>query len=732
MAQESSGKTLRLDDIYYVLFRRKWWIVGFFMAGLIAAAAIWKALEPKYTSEAQLLVRYIIERGAVLPPSEDGRLREVDVIGDVFSTEIQILSSADLARQVAEAVGPERILGGRVDDEDLLEKATSTILKGLSRRVQANVIHVTYAHSDPEICQPVLRQLIDDYLKLHAEIHLQGVKYDLIAKEVQERRSSLQEIEERLQQLRQHTGGVSLDAAKLTVASEIEDLRGAILEAESDLASKEVLMGSRRSYDPAETNAPGRGARTGAVQGDESVSGLLAYQASKDQLRELRAREQDYLSRFTEENPLVKSVRKQILQLESRIRGMLSDNPQLAMNDMATVGTSDSAQVMAPVESVASLNARINVLRSQLEKARKESLLLSDLEKQVSDIELSKEIQKDALKYLATSLDQARYDTALESGKNSNINLLQEPSKPRLDSQRVQKIAGLAFVVLAGAGLMLAFLFELFLDPRVKRSIQLEQKTRLPVYVTIPECHADRNGRKRLVQHAEQSGLVGSPEGQDSVAVVPASQDNLRPYYEALRDRLIIYFERVNLRRKPKLVGVSSCHGEAGVSSVAEGLASTLSETGGGKVLLVDLNQGQESVHTFHRGRSAVELPELLQQGTVSGQGESGDTLFLASLGKAKGDYHPIRSREFDALIPQLKASDFDYIVFDMPPMTTTSVTFRMAGFLDKMLLVAESERTHMESLKRVVSRLQESSSRTALVMNRARDYMPRWMQPPE
>jgi Mrp family chromosome partitioning ATPase len=281
--------------------------------------------------------------------------------------------------------------------------------------------------------------------------------------------------------------------------------------------------------------------------------------------------------------------------------------------------------------------------------------------------------------------------------------------------------AGLVLAGLSGCGIALAFLIELFLDPRIKRRSQLDREVKLPVYVNIP-----RHSRKSLAYAATGASGQGAE-------LVKRNGKNSQLYYEALRDRLIVFFERINLRRKPKLVGITACHGGAGVSTVAEGLAQTLSETGGGKVLLVDLNQGQQAVHSYQSGRSMGALPEVLESAGGSRTGSTGDALYLASFGSPNGGYsHPTRSREFDQLIPKLKASDFDYIVFDMPPLTPTSVTFRVSGFLDKLIFVTESERTHMDSLKQAVKLLEETSSRVALVMNKTREYMPRWMRPPQ
>ena len=92
----------------------------------------------------------------------------------------------------------------------------------------------------------------------------------------------------------------------------------------------------------------------------------------------------------------------------------------------------------------------------------------------------------------------------------------------------------------------------------------------------------------------------------------------LRPFYETLRDRLITYFEAKNLTHKPKLVAVTACAEGSGVSTVAAGLAASLSETGEGNVLLVDMNQRHGAAHHFCKGDLACDLEDALKMETRS------------------------------------------------------------------------------------------------------------------
>jgi Mrp family chromosome partitioning ATPase len=199
----------------------------------------------------------------------------------------------------------------------------------------------------------------------------------------------------------------------------------------------------------------------------------------------------------------------------------------------------------------------------------------------------------------------------------------------------------------------------------------------------------------------------------------------LRSYYEALRDRLVTFFEIRNLTHKPKLIAVTGCAKGAGVTTIATGLAASLSETGDGSVLLVDMNSGQAAAHPFFKGKSACGLADALE-------GEKRDTamvqanLYMAVEG-GNGDKLPrILPRRFNSLVPKLKASDYDYIIFDMPPVSQISITPRLAGFMDMVLLVIESEKTDRDAVKRATSMLTESKANVSAILNKNREYVPK------
>src|SRR5436853_6118022 len=124
--QQHSG--VNLSAILFALFKRKRTIILCAVVGIIAAAAFYFFYAPVYESQAKLLVRYVLERSAVdsIESTNSGpaAASSNDYTSRVIGAEIEILTSWDLAVQVAQAIGPKRLLPPATD---LLTKVAHAI-----------------------------------------------------------------------------------------------------------------------------------------------------------------------------------------------------------------------------------------------------------------------------------------------------------------------------------------------------------------------------------------------------------------------------------------------------------------------------------------------------------------------------------------------------------------------------------------------------------------------------
>ena len=203
-------------------------------------------------------------------------------------------------------------------------------------------------------------------------------------------------------------------------------------------------------------------------------------------------------------------------------------------------------------------------------------------------------------------------------------------------------------------------------------------------------------------------------------------EDAMRPLMEDLRDCTLSHFEDNN--KKPKLVGVTGCTVGVGVSTIAAGLAATLSEVGGGKVLLVDMNMGNGVAHPFFNGKSSCGIVEAIE-GENRQSGLVSENLYLAKAARGKDLESRALPKRLSEIMPKLKASDFDYIIFDLPPITRTGSTLRLAGLMDLSLLVIEAEKDEQGIVTTASALLAESKANVSVVMNKVRSYVPPWLQ---
>jgi len=759
---------LTLGDIYYALFRHKWKILFCSAVGILAAAGIYKYLPPPFASQAKLFVRYVITEGQKLGPGgDDGRAKSPDQRGEtIMNSELEIITSLDLAKLVAQTVGPEKILaktGGGAD----VNSAAAVVRGGLVVDVpsKSSVIEITFQHPDPTVVQPVLAAVIDQYLKMHLAIHRAvGIVGDFLTQETDQLRARLAQTEEDLRKARNKAGVISPDDSQKVFAEQIARIRQAIYDAQAEMAEHAAILAQLGQKAPTDAApAPEAPMPTPTPQ-------LDAYRDIVIRLALLHKREQELLTQFTGESPLVKDIRAQMADVQKQKDKLEADFPALARMGVSPAGPgarSGPIDPAAELSRISAIQARIKVLNAQLADVRAEAAVADQMEVTIMELRRRLSLEEENYKYYSSSLEQARIDEALGPNRVSNISTIQDPSPPYVDRSKFVK--RLAMVACGGifVGLAWAFSIEWYFDRTVRRPIDIERLLRIPLFLTIPDV--GRNGHRRLAQAAGREALrlpapakAAAPDLEtelldalaapgesmaDRIAAtlpkpatgpkagglipfgsrtgaIPPRRGNLAlyPFYETLRDRLVGYFESINLTHKPKLVAVTGLSKHSGVTTIAAGLAQTCSETGEGNVLLVDMTPGQAAAQQFYKGKAVCGLDEILE---TKDNAQVQENLYVVTEGSTGDQLSRILPTRFSQLVPRLKASDFDYIIFDMPPVSQISITPRLAGFMDMVLLAVESEKSDRDVVQRACALLAKSKAHVGVVLNKTKAYVP-------
>ena len=680
----------QFGDYLFILFRHRRKILWFTLAGLLAATVSYLVAGKVYESQAKLLVRYVVERSAFEPGVEaQGQTKSYGSHSKgVIDAEVQILTSWDLAYAVADKVEK---LSGQFDGNQ--SAAAVGILKGLTvmpAGKESNVIGVSYRNSDPALAREVLTELVDEYFDKHLEIHRSANASTDLQTDVMKVQARLKDIENQLNEKKATSGIISLEGSTASLHAQMTKVQEDLITANADVAVQTARVQALAQV----TN--GGEAQTGGPD----VDGIQKYQTLVNLLAHLRKRKIELLVQYHAESGLVIRVDEQIAEAEAERRELATRFPDLAAT---VVPSSDPGSLSAPSLAVeqarlALVEARKTFLEEQSTKFANQIADVGKVGTEINELERRKKIEEDKVRLLESSYEQALVDEKLRAADTSevpNIAVVQKPSAAMRTVSKSNKIAfGLAGAGLA-LGVALALFIDLFLDRKIRRPEQIEAQLRTPFAIAIP--HLDTGLRSSEIRADTKKGKGSKPDDppEGSPMICPWEGDHfIRPYTDSIRYRLSYFFERHHMTHKPKMIAVTSFSEDAGTSTLAAGLAASCSEPGYGKVLLVDMNGHQAETHSFFEGKPVCTLPEALRSGEdVNVRFKAVEKyLFLAST--ASGEQNGANSlmpKDFYDLMPQFKLSDFDYIIFDMPRMSPTSPTVAMAGFMDKVLLIAEA-----------------------------------------
>jgi uncharacterized protein involved in exopolysaccharide biosynthesis/Mrp family chromosome partitioning ATPase len=730
----AQGFGLTLGDVYYVLFRQKWWITFLTALGVLGAAGFYMINPPYFQSEAKLFILYVLDTTVPRLASPESRVKSPDERGEnIINSEIEILTSMDLVLQTVDTFGPEKVLAKVGGGKDRF-KAATVIKNGLivESPKRSDVIRVILQHRDPDVVQPVLGALIENYIRKHLEIHRAvGIIGEFLAAETDQMRSRLSQTEQELQTAKRKADVLSVEDARRAYSDQIAAIRQNLLTAEAELAERQAHLQEMKGVMTPRSAPAVPEARTSETRPDTRLRPDDEYMGILTRLELLRRKREEFLTQgYTITSSLVKGVGEQIAEAEKVKKKLEAANPNL----LTMALTPQPAAPPSPVESAAllpassasfdpvaesarviSLQSRIKVLNAHLDRIKAESAHFDEKGTLLSELQRKKELQEASYKFYASSLEQARVEEALGAGKVLNINKIQQPSAPFRDWLMFLRIV--ISIIIGGvvAGVAMAFVVDLYLDRSLRRPVDIERKLRLPLLLSIRDI--GWFGRRRVAKAATKLMSSADAEGGGAAeggGLVPKlMSDPLLPFYEALKDRLDQRLESREVARKPKFIGLTAVNDGAGVTTLTTGLAVSLSETEERNVLLIDLDRELGSAKQFYKGMI-----------TQHGLDEALDPKYKASVQNGTVTAHIFRNQCAN-IMKMLKTSDYDYVIFDMPPVSPISMTLRIAGFMDEILLVVESEKTNQDVAKEAIALLGETKTSLCAVLNKIRSYVP-------
>jgi len=211
---------------------------------------------------------------------------------------------------------------------------------------------------------------------------------------------------------------------------------------------------------------------------------------------------------------------------------------------------------------------------------------------------------------------------------------------------------------------------------------------------------------------------------------------DLDPYVEEQYHKLRRHLLPNAKRAAVKVVMVAATdHGE-GCTTTAAILASTLAQSGGSKILLVDANlrtpaldevfepgQGYKLIGLSDKVLAEAPLDQTIYETDIP-------NLYFMPCGKAVASPSYVFESEPIAQMLATLREQFEFIIFDGSPLRDYSESCFLAEKMDGVILVVEAERTKAEVLRKIRKDLESTGVNIiGVVLNKKKNYIPEYLE---
>jgi uncharacterized protein involved in exopolysaccharide biosynthesis len=454
---EEQRQTYSLRDVLAILFKHKYKILISFVVIAIGTVAIAFLTTPKfYVARAVLMVKFGRE---FMQISEVGESRPAAPSQEaIINTEMQILTSTDIAGKVVEAIGPHtlypNLAKSQVEGKALLELAAMQFRQNVFVKdiKKTNLIEVYFRHENPVMAAKAVNLVTEVFQEKHLQV-FSDKKSPFLDEQQQAYEGKLKESEDRLARFKQSNQVYSLDEQKSLLIKQRADLDTMIKTGESQVKELQERYVFWKNRDNIVTEA-------GASE-------------LRSQLNTLHRKEQQLLERYNESSRTVQDVRREIEMLREQLRKQEDEVRKAQLSGIESE--------LKPLEvKIGSLRRQLGEVDAQIRSLDYRGREFADLRREIATNESNYQV------YLKKS-EEARISEDLDRRKMTNVNLIEKASVPLVPIQtNKQKILGVGLFLSVAFGLGLAFISEM-LPQGLTIPHYAEKKLRLPLLVAISQ-----------------------------------------------------------------------------------------------------------------------------------------------------------------------------------------------------------------------------------------------------
>lgn len=688
---------VRLTDYLRILRRGKWIIILSFVAVVGSTAYFSFTTTPTYEAQCMVIV--------------DSQSRVERTLFDVgpfsqqvtmINNQVQILKSRLLAEKVISSLLESGLQDSlslfRVENpEDLHVGYRRYFARHLQEELSiepvrdTDVIKIKVKAPSPQEAAFLANKVAEVYQNLDREFSRGEISQvvTFLRDQLQKKEESLRAAEEALRKFQQDEGIVALSQETQEMVKQLVEFESLYQEAVTDRKTYE----KRLEYLKSQLGELRRTLETDLADISHPLILELRQKIAESEAKLVNFKAQgipESYPDFKKENERLASLKRTLTEETKKV--LLARYP---VHDPLKPYQEILEKIITAETEVEALQAKEDALKKIVDQHLLKLDTLPEKSLKLARLERAKKLNENLYMMMKEKYEESRITRAGQIGKIRIVDPAVPPEFPISPKKKLNLI--LATLVGLGLGIGVVFFLE-YLDNSV-RTVEDVERLQLPLLGSIPDIEPEKqNGLWRALPKKKGSeDEVGRLATRLVTHLKPKS-----PYSEAYRSlRTQIQYAR---SEKPvQTILVSSPGPGEGKSTSVTNLAITMAQMGS-KTILIDSDLRRPVLHSLFDLKRDVglsnylvgraEIEEVIRPTSV-------DNLYLISCGiLPPNPSELLGSKRMQELIQQLK-NEYDYVLFDSPPLIAVTDAVVMAPWVDGVVLVLRSGKTDRDAAVR-------------------------------
>jgi len=682
---------INLREYWRILKRRRFVVIftAVVLGGLSTAFAVFRAPTPIYLSVCSIKFdkETTVEGLFARTLTWSG--------GDDIETQISVIKSYAVFQKVAERLGlipqsdtavehPSGALAISAID-DLQSKVEVT------RQAQTNILNIKVKDEDPAFAQKLANTIAATYRELHSEKQMKrttdAIHY--IEEQLVQVRQKLKEAEEEFNRFTQSNQLLSIDLQGEKVLERTQEIQSEIRRIHETRGDLEGMIHRLDQFIASPSSSQ---------VGFHLAAGNSQYQSTNNALTELQLKKETLLKDYTPLHPEVVETGRKVLENAKKMRFFL-------------------------YSQIAELSKKETDARNDLQELDRKSSALMEKKLEYDRLKRKVELHSDMTTLLERKNQEAQIRKAEKPEEVSIVKPALFPAEP-INPLRAAPTGAMGLLIGVVVGMIAAFIVETF-DTSLGAIEEVEETLKTPVWGVVPQ--AEEKELQEVVKKNLPEGLseFSSPHVISLVSHF-APKSMMAESFRALRTNVQGKGEQDGVRA----ICITSASPQEGKTLVSVNLSVAMAQTGL-KTLLVGSDMRKPSVGRVFGLEHSPGLSDILLGNlgwrravkTISDVLVGAMTLEETITTPGLDNLHIITSGAIPPnpaeLIDSKRLRDFveeakkeyDFIVFDSPPILSTADAAILASKMDGVLLVYRIGAVSRGLLKRSTTQLEQVKS---------------------